>query len=157
MSISSFTSIPCDSFITSSNKLQYVSYPTCSKCPDCISPSKLPAPLISRSLIAILNPEPNCVNSFIAFNLLSATSVNNFSLLYVIYAYPCLFDLPTLPLIWYNCANPILSAFSTIMVFAFGISIPDSKIVVHTKTFVFLSIKSFIISSIFAPVICPWA
>jgi len=45
---------------------------------------KIPAPLISKSLIAILNPEPNSVNSFIAFNLLSAISDNNLSLLYVI-------------------------------------------------------------------------
>ena len=48
--------------------------------------SKLPAPLISKSRIAILNPAPNSVNSFIAFNLLSATSLNSLSGLYVIYA-----------------------------------------------------------------------
>ena len=40
---------------------------------------------------------------------------------------------------------------------AFGISIPDSKIVVHTNTFDFPSINSFIISSILFPVICPCA
>ena len=34
--ISSVVSIPFISFTTSSNRLQYVSYPTCSKCPDCI-------------------------------------------------------------------------------------------------------------------------
>ena len=157
MSISSFTSIPCDSFITSSNKLQYVSYPTCSKCPDCISPSKLPAPLISRSLIAILKPEPNSVNSFIAFSLLSATSDNSLLRLYVIYAYACLLLLPTLPLIWYSCDNPSLSAFSTIIVFAFGISIPDSKIVVQTNTSISFEINASIISSNSLPVILPCA
>ena len=134
-----------------------MSYPTCSKCPDCISPSRLPAPLISKSLIAILKPEPNSVNSFIAFSLLSASSESILSFLYVMYAYACLSDLPTLPLIWYSAANPILSAFSTIIVFAFGMSIPDSNIVVQTNTFDFLSIKSCIISSIWFPVICPWA
>ena len=150
-------SFPCISFTTSSSKLQYVSYPTCSKCPDWISPSRLPAPLISKSLIAILNPDPNSVNSFIAFNLLSATSASILSFLYVMYAYPCLLLLPTLPLIWYSCANPILSAFSTIIVFAFGMSIPDSSIVVHTNTFVFFSINSCIMSSISFPVILPCA
>ena len=126
-------------------------------CPDWISPSMLPAPLISKSLMAILNPEPNSVNSFIAFNLLSATSDNSLSLLYVTYAYPCLSERPTLPRIWYNWASPSLSAFSTIIVFAFGISIPDSKIVVQTSTSVLCSIKSCIILSISAPVILPCA
>ena len=79
------------------------------------------------------------------------------SLLYIIYAYACLLLLPTLPLIWYNWARPNLSAFSTIIVLAFGISIPDSKIVVHTNTFVFWVTKSAIISSISLPVIFPCA
>ena len=47
--------------------------------------------------------------------------------------------------------------FALIMVFAFGMSIPDSKIVVHTKTLDFASIKSCIISSILLPDICPCA
>ena len=157
MSFSSFTGVPCISFTTSSSNLQYVSYPTCSMWPDCISPRRLPAPLISKSLIAILKPEPNSVNSFIAFNLLSATSDNSLSLLYVIYAYPCLSERPTLPLIWYSWAKPNLSAFSTIIVFAFGISIPDSNIVVQTNTSILCSIKSCMMLSISLPVIFPCA
>ena len=44
-----------------------------------------------------------------------------------------------------------------IMVFALGISIPDSRIVVHTSTLIFPWIKSSIISSSSLPDIFPWA
>ena len=74
-SISSITFSPFSSFTTSFNSLLYISYPTCSICPDWTSPKILPAPLICKSLVAILNPEPNSVNSFIAFNLWLASYV----------------------------------------------------------------------------------
>ena len=49
------------------------------------------------------------------------------------------------------------AAFSTIIVFAFGISIPDSKIVVQTNTSISFEIKASIISSNSLPVIFPCA
>ena len=44
--------------------------------PCCCLPNKLPAPRIFKSRMAILNPEPNSVNSLIACKRSSAVSVN---------------------------------------------------------------------------------
>ena len=48
-------------------------------CPCCSLPSTLPAPRISRSRMAILNPLPSSVNSMIACKRLLAVSVITFS------------------------------------------------------------------------------
>src|SRR6476661_8451241 len=56
-------------------------------CPVCAWPSRLPAPRISRSRIAILNPEPRSVNSPIVFNRSYACSLRERSGGYNRYAY----------------------------------------------------------------------
>ena len=58
--------------------------------PDCSAPSRLPAPRISRSRIAILNPEPRSVNSPIVFSRSYASSVSARSGGYRRYAYAAL-------------------------------------------------------------------
>src|SRR5699024_9391592 len=72
--------------IASFNICEYKSNPTESMKPCCCEPNILPAPRIDKSRIAILNPDPNSVNSLIACNLFSDTSVKILSLRYVKYA-----------------------------------------------------------------------
>ena len=52
-------------------------------CPCCCAPSRLPAPRISRSFMAILNPLPSSENSRIADNRFSATSRSILFLRYI--------------------------------------------------------------------------
>ena len=54
---------------------------SCSR--DCSAPSRLPAPRISRSRMAILKPEPNSTYSRMAVSRLAATSVSTFPARYV--------------------------------------------------------------------------
>ena len=79
-------SSPFNAFIAVFNSLQYKSYPTASICPCCSAPKTFPAPLISKSRIAIFIPEPNSVNSLIAFKRLVASSFSSLPLLYSIKA-----------------------------------------------------------------------
>ena len=60
---------------------------------------------------------------------------------------PCLSPLPTRPLNWCSWASPNLFAFSIIIKFALGKSIPTSMTVVDTSIDIFLSKKFFKISS----------
>lgn len=54
---------PLFSLTASARSFRYISYPTASMCPCCWAPRRLPAPRISMSRMAILNPAPNSVNS----------------------------------------------------------------------------------------------
>ena len=54
--------------------------------PLCSAPRRFPAPLISRSLIAIFIPLPNSAKSLMALSLFSAISVRTLSLRKVRYA-----------------------------------------------------------------------
>ena len=66
--------------------------------PDCCVPSRLPAPRISRSLIAILKPDPSSVYCFMALILFLASPVDIKELGSMSNAYAFRPDLPTLPL-----------------------------------------------------------
>ena len=63
-----------------------------------------------------------------------AVSVSGFSGGNRKYAYPRSRLRPTRPRSWCSCDSPYASARSTISVLAFGMSRPDSTIVVHTST-----------------------
>ena len=64
----------------------YKSIPTELINPDCSCPKRSPAPRIAKSRIAILNPLPNSVNSFIASKRFCASKVNIFLGSYIKYA-----------------------------------------------------------------------
>ena len=57
----SSAALPSSAATASSSIATYSSKPTAATWPDCSSPSRFPAPRISRSRIAILNPEPSSV------------------------------------------------------------------------------------------------
>ena len=65
------------------SSLQYRSYPTSAMCPLCALPSMLPAPRISRSLIAMRKPDPSSVYSRMAESLFSAVSLSSLFLRYI--------------------------------------------------------------------------
>ena len=151
------TSIPFNLSTSSLSIFIYNSIPIVSINPDCSAPKISPAPLIDKSLIAIPKPLPNDANSFIAESLFVATSLNTLCFSYIKYAYAILLVLPTLPLIWYNWLSPNLSESNIISVFAFGISIPVSIIVVQSKISNSPLINLYIISSISDLFILPCA
>ena len=72
--------------IASSNMLTYIPKPTDAILPCCCEPNRLPAPRISRSRMANLNPAPSSVNSSIAFKRFSAASESILSGRYMKYA-----------------------------------------------------------------------
>src|SRR5881394_3950448 len=59
----------------SSSICMYSSKPSAATCPDCSSPSRLPAPRISRSRSAIFTPEPSSVKSDSAVSRWAASAV----------------------------------------------------------------------------------
>ena len=66
-----------------------------------------------------------------------------------------LFDRPTRPLIWCRSDNPNICAWFIIIVFAFGMSMPDSIIFVETRTSNLPSTKFKIVFSNKSPLSCP--
>ena len=76
---------------------KYKSIPTVSIKPACSLPKISPAPRIDKSLVAIENPLPNSVKSFITLSLLTAVSVKDLKGAYIKYAYANLLLLPTRP------------------------------------------------------------
>src|SRR5207244_2935160 len=66
---------PRCSFTASSRSCAYSSNPTAATCPCCSAPRMFPAPRISRSLIAILNPAPSSLASKTAWSRFRACSV----------------------------------------------------------------------------------
>ena len=110
-----------------------------------------PYPLNLRSSSAIKKPSSDSFKIFIlliAF-LLKPSLKSNIQV-------PCLFPRPTLPLNWCNWARPNLFAFSIIIRFALGKSIPTSITVVDTNIDIFFSknfFKIFCFSSFFN---APW-
>ena len=148
---------PRASFTASWSILQYRSYPTASMWPLCSAPSRFPAPRISRSRMAILNPLPRSEYSRMAASRFSATSLSILFLRYIRNAYAVRLDLPTRPRSWYSWESPILSASWMIMVLTFEISSPVSMIVVDTSTSMSPLINRYMISSSWFSLICPWA
>ena len=109
--------------------------------PVCWAPIISPGPLISRSFSAILKPSCVSTNTSSLWEEISpilslCKSMQKLSLL----------PLPILPLNWWSCARPNLSAFSITMISASGISTPTSTTVVETKIDVWLSLNFWICS-----------
>ena len=80
------TSLFCAFAMASSNIDTYMPKPTDAILPCCCEPNRLPAPRISKSRIASLNPAPNSVNSSMAFKRFSAASESILSGRYIKYA-----------------------------------------------------------------------
>ena len=96
--------------------------------PLCWYPIKSPNPLNFKSSSAIKKPSSDSLRTLIRLiAFLLSPSLNNKIQV------PCLPPLPTLPLNWCNCAKPNLLAFSIIIKFALGKSIPTSITVVETS------------------------
>ena len=122
--------------------------------PCCCLPNKLPAPRIFKSRMAILNPEPNSVNSLIACKRSSAVSVN--TLLAECKNKHIQYDLNVQ---LYHVIDKVdlnqNDASSMINVFALGTSTPVSIMVVVTKMSYSPLIKLNMVSSKSRSVICP--
>ena len=101
--------------------------------PDCSAPRRLPAPLISRSRTAILKPAPSIENCSIACKRFLAVGFKFRFLGSIRVQYALCLYRPTRPLNWCKSESPNRSASAMNIVFAFGISMPDSIIVVETK------------------------
>ncbi|OQC70308.1 MAG: hypothetical protein BWX47_00467 [candidate division Hyd24-12 bacterium ADurb.Bin004] len=56
-------------------RVSNIEYPIDSTCPCCLAPRNSPAPLISRSLIAMCHPEPSSVNRWIDSSRLRASGL----------------------------------------------------------------------------------
>ena len=96
--------------------------------PLCWYPMRSPKPLNFKSSSAIKKPSSDSFKILILLiAFLLKPSLNNKMHL------PCFSPLPTLPLNWWSWASPNLFAFSTIIKFAFGKSIPTSITVVDTS------------------------
>ena len=126
-------------------------------CPDCSPPSRLPAPRISRSFIATAIPAPRSACCAMVASRSCAVSVSGFSGGKKKYAYARSRPRPTRPRSWCSWDRPSRSERSTISVFAFEMSMPDSTIVVQTMTSDCFSQKPWITCSSWCSGIWPCA
>jgi len=135
----------------------YKSKPTSAICPDCSPPKRFPAPLISKSFNATCIPAPKSVLVAIVVRRSWANSEIGCSVGYRKYAYALSRLRPTRPLSWWSWDKPNRSERSTIRVFALGISIPLSIIVVQRSKSNSLFQNERITSSKTLSFICPCA
>ena len=157
-SLNSSLNSSCFNSCTASSRIRvYASNPIFSMKPLCSAPRRFPAPRISRSRMARLNPDPSSVNSSTAcsrcsvlLGMLAMGGVRR-------YAYACAFARPTRPRSWYSSAMPNLSARLMKIVLTFGMSNPDSMIFVATSTSHSFCRNAIITFSSACDVICPCA